>query len=146
MEKEPDLFSMYDFGEPEKEGEKKIVEYDLSDLFVRLSGSEFRSRFYLNAKDRQYVSEKGMAVIRDHAMRFIAKRLAPAVIPNDGKQTPMRHGIHPVFLAQHATGCCCRGCLEKWHRIPPGRELTPEEQNYIVAVLMEWIRRKMGNL
>ena len=58
---------------------------------------------------------------------FIRKRLAPAVIPNDGKQTPMRG--HPVFIAQHATGCCCRGCFEKWHRIPAGRELTDEEQH-----------------
>ena len=28
---------------------------------------------------------------------FIAKRIAPADIPNDGKQTPMRG--HPVFTA-----------------------------------------------
>ena len=23
-----------------------------------------------------------------------------------------------VFVAQHATACCCRGCLEKWYRVP----------------------------
>ena len=34
----------------------------------------------------------------------------------DGKQTPMKN--HPVFIAQHATATCCRGCLEKWHHIP----------------------------
>ena len=33
--------------------------------------------------------------------RRIAGREAPAVIPNDGRQTPMRG--HPVFIAQHAT-------------------------------------------
>lgn len=68
-------------------------------------------------------------------------RLAPAVIPNDGKQTPMKG--HPVFLAQHACACCCRGCLEKWHGIPKGRELTGEEQEYVVDVLMTWIDRQM---
>lgn len=57
-----------------------------------------------------------MDTIRSHASDFVRTRLAPAQIPNDGKQTPMRG--HPVFLAQHATGCCCRGCLYKWHRIP----------------------------
>lgn len=118
------------------------TEYDLTALFERLSHSEFRSRFYLNAKDKAYIQEKGMDVIRQHAADFIAKRLAPAIIPNDGKQTPMKH-VHPVFQAQHATGCCCRGCFEKWHNVPAGREMTKDEQNYAVAVIMEWIRRHM---
>ena len=101
--------------------------YDWGDLFERLSQSRFRSKFRLTTKEIVYLKEKG---------------LAPAVNPNDGKQTPMRG--HPVFIAQHATGCCCRGCFEKWHRIPAGRELTDEEQHYAVAVVMEWIKRQVG--
>ena len=71
----------------------------------------------------------------------MAKRLAPAIIANDGKQTPMRG--HPIFVAQHATGCCCRGCLEKWHHIPKGRPLTLQEQEYIVQILMTWIEKQL---
>lgn len=115
--------------------------YDLTDLFERLAKSTFRSRFHLTQKDKEYIAEKGLATIRKHAADFVAKRLAPAVIPNDGKQTPMRG--HPVFLAQHATGCCCRGCFQKWHHIPPGRRLTEKEQQYAVAVLMAWIERQI---
>ena len=111
------------------------------DLWKRLSQSKFRSSFSLKANDRNYVSEKGMAKVREHAIDFISKRLAPANLPNDGRQTPMRG--HPVFVAQHATATCCRGCLEKWHRIPKGRELTQEEQEYVVDVIMEWISREM---
>lgn len=122
----------------EKELESPVCqEYDLTDLFARLAKSDFRSRFHLTKKDKEYIAQKGLPTIRRHAEDFIAKRLAPAVIPNDGKQTPMRG--HPVFLAQHATGCCCRGCFYKWHHIPAGRELTNEEQQYAVAVLMAWI-------
>ena len=122
----------------EKELESSVGQkYDLTDLFARLAKSDFRSRFHLTKKDKEYIAEKGLPTIRRHAEDFIAKRLAPAVIPNDGKQTPMRG--HPVFLAQHATGCCCRGCFYKWHHIPVGRELTKEEQQYAVAVLMAWI-------
>ncbi len=122
----------------EKELESSVgQEYDLTDLFARLAKSDFRSRFHLTKKDKEYIAEKGLPTIHRHAEDFIAKRLAPAVIPNDGKQTPMRG--HPVFLAQHATGCCCRGCFYKWHHIPAGRELTKEEQQYAVAVLMAWI-------
>lgn len=111
--------------------------YDFTNLFERLSKSAFRSRFHLSQKDREYIAENGLATIRKHAEDFVAKRLAPAVIPNDGKQTPMKG--HPVFIAQHATGCCCRGCFFKWHHIPAGRQLTREEQQYAVEVLMEWI-------
>ena len=111
----------------------------IASLFLRLSHSKFRSSFYLNQKDKDIIASKGIATIREHARQIIAKRLAPAVIPNDGKQTPMRHGTSPVFIAQHATGCCCRGCLEKWHHIPKGRALTGEEQEYVVEVLMHWI-------
>lgn len=122
----------------EKELESPVCQkYDLTDLFARLAKSDFRSRFHLTKKDKEYIFQKGLPTIRRHAEDFIAKRLAPAVIPNDGKQTPMRG--HPVFLAQHATGCCCRGCFYKWHHIPAGRELTNEEQQYAVAVLMAWI-------
>ena len=117
------------------------------DLFTRLSRSDFRMRFRLKDADMQYILEKGTDTIRRHAADFVRKRLAPAEPANDGKQTPMRGAPagHPIFLGQHATGTCCRGCLEKWHGIPKGRALTEEEQEYIVNVLMEWIRRQMGN-
>ena len=112
-----------------------------ANLWKRLSQSEFRSSFTLKSNDRHYVAEKGMDTVRSHAKDFIQKRLAPAKPHNDGKQTPMRG--HPVFVAQHATATCCRGCLEKWHHIPQGRELTEGEQEYIVEVIMEWIDRQM---
>lgn len=111
------------------------------ELFRRLSHSEFRSRFRLMPADVEYIRKKGTDTIRRHAEDFVRKRLAPSVIPNDGRQTPMRG--HPVFVAQHATGCCCRGCFAKWHHIPAGRELTPDEQHYAVEVIMEWIRRQL---
>ena len=85
--------------------------------------------------------DKGGDKIREHAKDFVSQRLAPAVIPNDGKQTPMKG--HPIFIAQHATACCCRGCLEKWHHFPRGKELTEEQQDYVVDVLMEWVGRQM---
>lgn len=108
----------------------------------KLKRSEFRSGFHLSAKEKAYVAEKGIPVIREHAVQFVATRLAPADIPNDGRQTPMRG--HPVFVAQHACACCCRECLEKWYRIPKGRELTQLQQEGIVNLLMAWIRREIA--
>ena len=116
------------------------ADYDHTALFERLAKSDFRSSFHLKMKDIAYIQTKGMSTIRQHAADFVKKRLAPAYIANDGKQTPMRG--HPVFLAQHATGCCCRGCFFKWHHIPIGRQLTDEEQRYAVSVLMTWIEEE----
>ncbi|GFO84035.1 MULTISPECIES: DUF4186 domain-containing protein [Anaerostipes] len=113
----------------------------MEQLFERLGRSKFRSRFHLGEKDRKYVREKGMNQIRSHAWDFVEKRLAPAVIPNDGKQTPMKG--HPVFLAQHATATCCRGCIRKWHKISQGRELTFRQKEYLVSVIMRWIEKEM---
>src|SRR5690242_17172991 len=98
---------------------------DLDEIFERLQHSAFRRRFRLREKERQYLERKGLDVILAHGRDFIEARLAPALPPNDGKQTPMRG--HPIFIAQHATGTCCRGCLEKWHAIPKGHELTEPE-------------------
>lgn len=127
--------------EPEDIGCLSNEGYDLTALFGRLSKSVFRSRFHLSNKDKAYIVDKELPVIRRHAEDFVAKRLAPANILNDGRQTPMRG--HPVFIAQHATGCCCRGCFFKWHHIPAGRELTKEEQQYAVTVLMAWIEKQI---
>jgi hypothetical protein len=112
---------------------------DLDQLFQALQRSKFRTSFRLNARDLQYLRQKGLPLVLDHAEAFIAERLAPEIIPNDGQQTPMRG--HPVFVAQHATATCCRGCLFKWHRLPANRALTLDEQAYVVVVIEQWLIR-----
>lgn len=106
-----------------------------------LSKSKFRSGFKLKEKEKEYINEKGLDTIGKHAYDFIRQRLAPKEIINDGKQTPMKG--HPVFIAQHATATCCRGCLYKWHKIRKGKELTQKEIKYVVDLIMEWIKRQL---
>ena len=110
-----------------------IINKKLEDL----SKSKFRSSFHLRKYMIKYIDDKGMDTIKKHTIDFINQKLAPAYPKNDGKQTPMKG--HPVFIAQHATGCCCRGCLEKWHNIPKGKELTNNQKNYIFCLLIKWI-------
>ncbi|AEI37171.1 MAG: DUF4186 domain-containing protein [Zymomonas mobilis subsp. pomaceae] len=110
-------------------------------LFKRLGRSSFRRRFRLGFKEKQYFVSKGRSVILEHGKDFIEKRLAPATISNDGKQTPYKG--HPVFLAQHATGTCCRGCLHKWHNIEPDKTLTEDEQRYILKILAYWLDQQI---
>lgn len=110
-------------------------------LFEHLEASKFRSSFHLKQKDIDYINEKGLDVIKQHAQDFIAKREAPAFIPNDGKQTPTKR--HPVFIAQHATATCCRECIRKWHKMQLGKELSKVQQDYLVDVIMTWIEKEL---
>ena len=112
---------------------------DLDGLFAALARSEFRSRFRLGTKETAYLNEKGPKVVLEHGRRFIVERLADAEPKNDGRQTPMRG--HPVFVAQHATATCCRSCLAKWHHIPQGRALVPDEIDYILSVIGRWLEK-----
>lgn len=114
-----------------------------TNIFERLAKSKFRSSFKLSYKDLDYIKNKGMAKIEEHAYDFVKKRLAPKIILNDGKQTPMKG--HPVFVAQHATACCCRSCLYKWHKISMNKELSSKEIDYIVAIIMAWIKKEYNN-
>ena len=102
----------------------------------------FGQRFHLRGRERAMVQLRGMEAIRKHADDLITGRLAPAEPAKDGKQTPYRG--HPVFVAQHATATCCRTCLERWHGIPKGRELTSEEQAYAVDVICRWIETDLA--
>ena len=113
----------------------------IDEALNKLQKSDFRRKFKLSAKDIVYINEKSMDVIKGHCEDFIRERLAPAHIPNDGKQTPMRG--HPVFVAQHACACCCRGCLYKWYKVKPGTELSDLQQKKIVGLIMRWIELEM---
>lgn len=106
----------------------------------KLKKSKFRSSFHLNEKDIEYINKVGTEKIKEHAYNFINKRLRPKNIKNDGKQTPTKN--HPVFIAQHATATCCRGCLEKWHHIKKGKELNEHEIDFAVALITEWIDKE----
>lgn len=114
----------------------------IDDLFRALVQSPFRRRFRMGPKERAYLESKGIGAVLDHARDFIGSRLAPALPANDGKQTPMRG--HPVFIAQHATATCCRGCLAKWHGIPQGRALSDAERAYVVEVIGQWLQADLG--
>lgn len=115
---------------------------DLDSLFNALEHSRFRSGFELKGRELAYLREKGLPVVMAHADDFIQRRLAPAVIPNDGKQTPYRG--HPVFVAQHATACCCRSCLQQWHHIPAGTELSETQRDYVLKVLERWLKHQLS--
>ena len=111
----------------------------IDDKLNSLSKSKFRSSFHLRKYMLEYIDKNGMNKIKDDAYNFIRTRISDTSKVIDGKQTPMKG--HPVFIAMHACGCCCRSCLEKWHDIPKGRELTSEEKEKV----KEWLGNENEN-
>ena len=87
----------------------------IDEALNKLKKSKFRSKFHLSDRDKKYIDDKGLEVIRRHAEDFIA---------------------------QHACACCCRGCLSKWYRVNPNKQLSPTEQEKIVNLIMTWIERE----
>lgn len=111
----------------------------INNKLLELSNSKFRNSFHLRKYMVKYIDEKGMNKILIHAYDFVNRKLV-VLNNNDGKQIPMKG--HPVFIAMHACACCCRGCLEKWHHIPKDTILTKNEINYIISIIIEWIKRE----
>ena len=105
-----------------------------------LEKSKFRSSFHLNKKMIEYIDIKGLELVESHCNDFIAKNLKNYNKEKDGKQTPTKN--HPVFVAQHATATCCRGCIEKWYHIPKEKVLQENEIKCIKAMIMEWIKKE----
>jgi hypothetical protein len=115
----------------------KLSEKDWDALKDKLSSDGRLEKFVLGEAEQEYVTSRGMDILRLHAVDFVKKRLAPANPKNDGRQTPTKG--HPVFIAQHACGCNDRAALEEFFGYEIGRELTDDEVDIIVDVILRWI-------
>jgi len=110
---------------------------DLDAAFHRLAQSAFRRKFELQGRELAYLRTWGLPHVLKQGRDLLSQRLAPAEPRNDGRQTPWRN--HPIFVAQHATATCCRGCLEKTHAIARGAALTEDEMRYVMRILERWL-------
>jgi len=113
----------------------------IEDCFKALSKSKFRSSFHLKGKDLLYAKTHDITTLEAQTLDFINERLDLNDKYKDGKQTPYRG--HPVFVAEHAVACCCRGCIKKWHGIDENRKLTTEEKEYLKNIIISWIKKEI---
>jgi hypothetical protein len=119
----------------------KINSKEWKKLKARFSRQEDYKKYLLGEAEREYIHSRGMEIITLHATDFVKKRLQPAQPRNDGRQTPTKG--HPVFLAQHATGTCSRKSLKEIHDMEEGVELSDQQVDYIVQIILQWIEEQM---
>jgi hypothetical protein len=67
---------------------------DLDEVFNALGNSPFRRNFTLRAKESEYLRQKGMNTVLEHAADNVGPRLAPALPVHEGNHTPIKG--HPV--------------------------------------------------
>jgi hypothetical protein len=97
-----------------------------------------------------YARRKGRKKLLSDLPDFLRKHIGPPRDAFDGRRvpwpqrTPQR--MNPYFYGQHATGTCCRTCLETWYGIPQDRKLSPKEIIFFTAVLTDYISRAFPGL
>ncbi len=62
----------------------------------------------------------------------------------DGRQTPFDSN-NLIHWAQHATGTCCRSCLEEWYGINANVGISSSEYNYLKQVVIAYINEKVDS-
>ena len=120
---------------------------DVEYTFAALKNEMIRHYFFhreLDEKAVRHAQRKGRIRLKEAARHRLGKYLAPAQPARDGRQTPFQGNA--IFYAQHATATCCRTCLEYWHNIPKGRELSGEEQAYCAALVDCFLDERLPGL
>lgn len=121
---------------------------DTAYTFESLKKELFRHHMWhveISQKAVNYARRKGKIRLRTAAEKRIRQSVGSAEPPYEGRQTPREDSdkANAIHYAQHATACCCRKCIEYWHNIPLGRELTEEEIGYFTELVMLYIEERL---
>ena len=103
----------------------------------------------LKQRPINHARRKGKIGIRAAIRRQLETSIAAAKPFHDGFQTPMpvpdeATTVYPY--AQHATATCCRKCLEYWHGIPRGRQLTADELDYLSELVFCYVEERVPEM
>lgn len=131
---------------------KRLHNKDLTDAQYTVNALKYeliRHHFWhvdIDVKAVNYAKRKGLTGLRSAILARLRTSVAMADNPYDGRQTPMEGSGNPIHYAQHATASCCRQCIEYWHDIPRGRELTEEELDYLAELAFLYTQERIPGL
>jgi hypothetical protein len=92
----------------------------------------------------EHAKKKGMLALLENVPKRLLQSIGKAQPFRDGTQTPFEG--RAVYYAQHATATCCRKCVEEWHGIPRGRELTAEEIQYLGQLVVRYLDGRLKDI
>lgn len=119
------------------------VDYTMSMLRTECWRHEWWHREF-DERALNHAYRKGRADLRLAAASRVATSVGREASFFDSRQTPKKGNV--LYYAQHATGTCCRQCIQYWHGIPPDRPLTTTEQSYCIELIMRYLAIRMTDL
>jgi len=128
----------------------RVHNKDLSDViytFDMLNTELVRYVYWHTPIDQKAINHalrKGKPQLHFAAENRLRRCVAKPENYREGHQTPKQGNI--IFYAQHATACCCRNCMEYWHNIPMGIQLSDPQINYFVELIMLYATAQMPQL
>ena len=119
----------------------------LDSVIVELRKEYWRDTWFrrtIDVRTKNHALRKGKKMLREYANNHIRSSVGPAWPYRDGFQTPYANNV--VFYAQHAVAACCRNCIEMWHGISKGKELTNQDIAYLTELVMKYVDVVMPEL
>lgn len=119
---------------------------DVAYTFQALASERIRHHFWhkeLDEKAVLHARRKGRAEMRVAAVKRIRSSVGKKTAW-DGRQTPKEGNA--LYYAQHATGSCCRKCIEVWHGISQDHPLDQAEVQYLADLCVMFIEKRMPYL
>lgn len=98
----------------------------------------------IDIRAQNHARRKGRLILKEYCRALLAKRVGSVEPFRDGAQTPKKENV--VFYAQHATGTCCRKCLEYWHGIRKGTAVSAGQLDYLTELIMRFVLERMPDL
>jgi hypothetical protein len=128
----------------------RVFQKDVNDAaytFQALKYELIRHHFWHKEIDEYAIAHarrKGWVGMRLAAEKRLRSSVGKAADSFDKRQTPLEGNA--LFYAQHATGTCCRECIEAWHGIPHDRALSDEEITYFAQLLILYVEDRLPYL
>ena len=125
----------------------RISKRDLTDVnytFKALKYELWRHYYWhieIDQKAINHARRKGKVGMRVATEKRIRNSVGAANPYRDGMQTPKNNNA--IYYAQHATASCCRKCINEWHGIPFGQELTKDQITYLTELVILYIEERL---
>lgn len=118
----------------------------IEETIVALKNEGIRHEYWcaveLSTEAIIHARKKGRIKMREAVEKRIMQSVGKAKNFREGGQTPWK-GKVATYYAQHATATCCRPCIEHWHGIEQGHDLTKEEVEYLSTLVCRYIEEKI---
>jgi hypothetical protein len=132
---------------------ERVAQRNLEDVdhtFSALQLEYVRHYFWhapFGAKAMNYAIRAGRVELEGRIENRLRKRIGNAEPFHDGWQTAIAVSkADALDFAMHATAACCRKCVEYWHGIPRGHDLTEREIEYLGELMRRYLRWRLPDL